>query len=53
MQVIQSNEAFKRINGHMRFSYVNYYVEQNCALYRGKSKNRHQTPQTLEQLDEI
>ena len=53
MQVIQSNEAFKRIDGHMRFSYVDYYVQQDGALYRGKWKDRYQTPQTLEQLDEI
>lgn len=53
MKAVQSNEAFKRIDGCMRFSYVNYYVQQDGALYRGKWKDRHQTPQTLDQLDEI
>lgn len=53
MKAVQSNEAFKRIDGCMRFSYVNYYVQRDGALYRGKWKDRHQTPQTLDQLDEI
>ena len=53
MQVIRSNEAAKRIDGRMRFSYIEYYVQQDGALYRGKWKDRYQTPQTLEQLDEI
>lgn len=53
MQVIQRNEAFKRIDRHMRFSYISYYVQHDGALYRGKWKDRYQTPQTLEQLDEI
>lgn len=53
MQVIQRNEAFKRIDRHMRFSYISYYVQHDGALYCGKWKDRYQTPQMLEQLDEI
>ncbi|GFF60998.1 kinase-like protein [Aspergillus udagawae] len=53
MEILKANEAFKKSDGKMEFSYVKYFVRQDGVLYYGKWKNRHQAPETLEQLDEV
>ncbi|KAL2811825.1 kinase-like protein [Aspergillus cavernicola] len=53
MEVVQKNEAFKRIDGKMKFSYVQIFVLQNGILYSGKWMNRLDSPKTLEDLKEV
>ncbi|KAL4935318.1 hypothetical protein BDV06DRAFT_234434 [Aspergillus oleicola] len=53
MEVVQTNEAFKRVDGKMRFSYVQVFVSQDGILYTGKWTNRLDLPKTLEDLQEV
>ena len=53
MEVVQKNEAFKRIDGEMKFSYVRIFVRQDGTLYSGKWPNRLDLPKTLEDLQEV
>lgn len=53
MEVIQKNEAFKRIDGQMKFSYVQIFVRQDGLLYSGKWTNRVELPKSLEDLNEV
>ena len=53
MEIIQKNEAFKRIDGKMRFSYVQIFARRDGVLYSGKWPNRHKSPNTLEELQEL
>ncbi|KAL4926589.1 putative Rho-associated protein kinase [Aspergillus undulatus] len=53
MEVVQKNEAFNRIDGKMRFSYVQVFVLQDGILYTGKWMNRLDLPKTLEDLQEV
>ncbi|KAE8357034.1 kinase-like protein [Aspergillus coremiiformis] len=53
MKVVQVNEAFKTVGRKFKFSYVQYFVQQDGALYHGKWHDRHQAPEALEQLDEV
>ena len=50
MEVIQKNEAFRGIDGKMKFSYVQVFVRQDGILYSGKWTNRLNSPKTLEDL---
>ncbi|KAJ5364404.1 uncharacterized protein N7496_010117 [Penicillium cataractarum] len=54
MEIIQKNEAFKRIdNGQLRFSYVQIFARRDGVLYSGKWLNRQESPNTLEELQEL
>lgn len=53
MDIIQKNEAFKRIDGKMKFSYVQTFVRQDGILYSGKWTNRLDSPKKLEDLQEV
>ncbi|KAJ6109963.1 hypothetical protein N7486_002198 [Penicillium sp. IBT 16267x] len=53
MGVIQKNEAFKRIDGKMKFSYIQVFVRQDGTLYSGKWTNRLNPPKTLDDLQEL
>ncbi|KAF9893932.1 hypothetical protein FE257_008903 [Aspergillus nanangensis] len=53
MEVIQKNEAFKKTDGQMRFSYVLIFAQQDGTLYSGKWRQRFQPPQTLSDLEEL
>jgi serine/threonine protein kinase len=52
MEIIQKNEAFKRVDGEMRFSYVQVFVRQDGILYSGKWSNRFTLPETMDDLQE-
>jgi len=47
------NEAFKRVDGQMQFSYIQVFVRQNGILYSGKWANRFDSPKTLDDLQEV
>ncbi|KAJ5374226.1 hypothetical protein N7517_006232 [Penicillium concentricum] len=53
MEVIQNNEAFRRIDGKMKFSYVQVFVRQDGILYSGKWTNRLNSPKALDDLQEL
>ncbi|KAJ5159282.1 uncharacterized protein N7500_008933 [Penicillium coprophilum] len=53
MEVIQKNEAFRRIDGKMKFSYVQVFVRQDGKLYFGKRTNRFNPPKVLDDLQEL
>ncbi|KXG53609.1 uncharacterized protein PGRI_006590 [Penicillium griseofulvum] len=53
MEVIQKNEAFKRTDGKMQFSYVQVFVRQDGILYSGKWTNRFDSPKTLDDLQDL
>lgn len=53
MEIVQKNEAFKRIDGKMKFSYVQVFVQQDGILYSGKWSNRLDSPKTLDDLQEV
>ncbi|KAJ5573540.1 kinase-like protein [Penicillium hispanicum] len=53
MEVVQKNEAFKRIDGKMKFSYVQVFVRQGGKLYSGKWTNRLDSPKTLDDLQAV
>lgn len=53
MEVLQKNEAFKWIDGKMKFSYVQIFVRQDGILYSGKWTNRVDSPTTLDDLQEV
>ncbi|CRG90359.1 hypothetical protein PISL3812_07403 [Talaromyces islandicus] len=53
MEVIQKNEAFGRIDGKMKFSYVHVFVRQDGVLYSGKWTDRLNLPKTLDDLQEL
>lgn len=53
MEVIQKNKAFKRIDGKMKFSYVQVFVRQDGILYSGKWTNRLTPPKTLDDIHEL
>lgn len=53
MRIIQANEAFRKINGKLTFSYTEIFVLQDGVLYRGKWFNRYDSPNTLEELQEL
>ncbi|KAL6228605.1 hypothetical protein BDW75DRAFT_246562 [Aspergillus navahoensis] len=53
MEIIQKNEAFKQIDGEMRFSYVQIFARRGGILYSGKWPKRHEPPTTLEELQEL
>ncbi|KAL4791037.1 kinase-like protein [Aspergillus venezuelensis] len=54
MEIINRSEGFKTGNsGRLAFAYVQYFVQQNGILYRGKWHDRFNDPQTLGQLDNV
>ncbi|KAJ5771251.1 kinase-like protein [Penicillium nucicola] len=53
MEIVQKNEAFKRVDGKMKFSYVQVFVQQDGILYSGKWTNRLVLPKNLEDLQEV
>jgi serine/threonine protein kinase len=53
MEILQKNEAFKRIDGNMKFSYVQVFAQQDGILYSGKWANRLDTPKRLDDLQEL
>lgn len=53
MEIVQKNEAFKRVGGKMKFSYVQVFVQQDGILYSGKWTNRLDLPKSLEDLLEV
>ncbi|KAL3481913.1 kinase-like protein [Aspergillus californicus] len=53
MEVVQKNEAFKRIDGKMQFSYVQVFVLEDGILYTGKWMNRFDLPKKLDDLQEV
>lgn len=53
MEVVQKNEAFRKIEGKMKFAYVECFVRQDGILYSGKWTNRFESPKTLHDLDEV
>jgi serine/threonine protein kinase len=53
MEIVQKNEAFKRVDGEMRFSYVQVFVRKDGMLYSGKWANRFALPETLDDLQEV
>lgn len=53
MEVVQKNKAFKKIDGKMKFSYVQVFVRQGDILYSGKWTNRLDSPKTLDDLQEV
>lgn len=53
MEIIQKNEAFERIDGKMRFSYVQIFAQQDGILYSGKWPKGQESPNTLEELQEL
>ncbi|KAJ5778391.1 kinase-like protein [Penicillium odoratum] len=53
MEIIQKNEAFRRIDGKVEFSYVQIFVRENGILYSGKWTNRLHLPKTLDDLQEV
>ncbi|KAL4934757.1 hypothetical protein BDV06DRAFT_208325 [Aspergillus oleicola] len=53
MEVVQKNEAFKRIDGKIKFSYVQIFVSQGGMLFTGKWMNRLDSPKTLDDLQEV
>ncbi|KAJ5670451.1 kinase-like protein [Penicillium maclennaniae] len=53
MEILQKNEAFKEIDGKMKFSYVQIFVWQDGILYSGKWTHRSDMPKSLENLQEV
>ena len=53
MEIVQKNEAFKRIDGKMKFSYIQIFVRQGGKLYSGKWTNRLDLPKTLDDLQAV
>ncbi|OKO93427.1 hypothetical protein PENSUB_12490 [Penicillium subrubescens] len=53
MEILQKGEAFKRIDGNMKFSYVQVFAQQDGMLYSGKCVNRLDMPKTLDDLQEL
>ncbi|PLB53418.1 kinase-like protein [Aspergillus steynii IBT 23096] len=53
MEIVQRNEAFKKIDGKMKFSYVQMFVRQDGKLYSGKWRNRLDSPKTLDDLQAV
>ncbi|GAQ43606.1 hypothetical protein AtubIFM55763_010592 [Aspergillus tubingensis] len=53
MEIVQKNEAFRKIGGKMKFAYVECFVRQEGILYSGKWTNRFESPKTLHDLDEV
>lgn len=53
MEIVQKNEAFKRVDGEMKFSYVRVFVMEGGMLYTGKWTNRFELPKKLDDLHEI
>lgn len=53
MEIVQKNEAFKRSDGRMKFSYSQIFVRQDGVLYSGKWMDRFDLPKTLGDLREI
>lgn len=53
MEVVQKNEAFKKIDGKMRFSYVRVFAQQDGLLYSGKWPHRSGSPKVLDDLQEV
>ncbi|OQD77378.1 hypothetical protein PENANT_c108G10381 [Penicillium antarcticum] len=53
MEIVQKNEAFNRVGGKMKFSYVQIFVQQDGNLYSGKWSNRSDLPKSLEDLQEV
>ncbi|AEO60605.1 hypothetical protein MYCTH_2309967 [Thermothelomyces thermophilus ATCC 42464] len=53
MEIVESQEAFRFVEGKLRFSYMQYIVRDNNILYLGKWANRHQAPRALSQLYDV
>ncbi|KAB8218923.1 kinase-like protein [Aspergillus novoparasiticus] len=53
MEVVQKNEAFQKVDGKMKFAYVQIFVRQDGILYSGKWTNRLDSPRTLNDLQEV
>ncbi|KAL5363912.1 kinase-like protein [Aspergillus floccosus] len=52
MEIVQKCEAFKKVEGKMRFSYTQVFARRDGILYSGKWPNQHDSPNTLEELQE-
>ncbi|KAG5292528.1 serine/threonine-protein kinase, conidia-enriched transcript [Histoplasma ohiense] len=53
MEIVQSNEAFKKIDGKLQFVYVQIIARQDNVLYSAKWMDRENDPQDLSQLLDI
>jgi serine/threonine protein kinase len=53
MEIVQRNEAFKKVDGKMKFSYVQIFIQHDGILYCGKWGNRFSLPETLQDLQEV
>ncbi|GKZ35724.1 hypothetical protein AbraIFM66950_006476 [Aspergillus brasiliensis] len=53
MEIVQKNEAFKKIDGKMQYSYVQIFARQDGLLYTGKWTNRYEPPKTLDEIDDL
>lgn len=53
MEIVQSNEAFKKIDGKFQFVYVQIIARQDNVLYSAKWMDRENDPQDLSQLLDI
>src|SRR5690625_1714542 len=52
MEIIQSQESFKRVNGKYQFSYVRGFVRHGNALFVAKWYNRREAPRSMSDLSE-
>lgn len=53
MEIVEKNEAFKKIDGKMQFSYVQIFARQDGILYSGRWTNRWDSPKALDDLLEV
>ncbi|OAQ74428.1 protein kinase domain-containing protein [Purpureocillium lilacinum] len=52
MEIIQSQESFKRVNGKYQFSYIRGFVRHGNALFVAKWYNRREAPRSMSDLSE-
>ncbi|PGH00764.1 hypothetical protein AJ79_08102 [Helicocarpus griseus UAMH5409] len=53
MEIVQSNEAFKTIDGKFQFAYVKIFVRQDNILYSAKWMDRKNKPHDMSQLQDV
>ncbi|KAL4970675.1 kinase-like protein [Aspergillus stella-maris] len=54
MEIVNRSEGFKTgDSGRLAFAYVQYFVQQDGILYRGKWHDRFNDPEMLNQLDDV
>ncbi|KAL4957021.1 kinase-like domain-containing protein [Aspergillus filifer] len=54
MEIVNRSESFETgDSGRLAFAYVQYFVQQEGILYRGKWQDRYNDPRTLDQLEDV